>query len=290
MPGESSLEELWFTNRDIRLHAVAAGPRNGPVVILLHGFPEFWYGWQNQIGPLADAGFRVIAPDQRGYNISSKPRGITAYKVSELTSDVIAIIDQLGKDRVCAVGHDWGATIAWSVAIQHADRVIRLAILNVPHPAVLERNVRTNPRQWLRSWYGLFFQIPRLPEFLISANGFWLGKRSLILTSRPGTFAAENLARHVEAWSQPGAMTAMLNWYRALFWFAPKFADPQVHMPTHILWGKKDAFLLAEEAQESVEYCAEGKLTYFPDATHWLQHEEPERMNELLIEFFSQSA
>ena len=165
MADESGLEESWFTNGDIRLHAVAAGPQDGPIVILLHGFPEFWYGWHNQIAPLADAGFRVIAPDQRGYNTSSKPAGIAAYKVSQLTSDVIAIVDQIGKDRVHVVGHDWGALIAWSVAMQHPDRVIRLAILKVPHPVVLQHNIRTNPRQWLKSWYALFFQIAWLPEF-----------------------------------------------------------------------------------------------------------------------------
>jgi epoxide hydrolase 4 len=247
MADKSRLEESWFTNGDIRLHAVAAGPQDGPVVILLHGFPEFWYGWRKQIAPLAEAGFCVIAPDQRRYNTSSKPTGIPAYQVSQLTSDVIAIVDQLGKDRVHVVGHDWGAVIAWSMAMQYPDRVIRLAILNVPHPAVLQHNIRTNPRQWLKSWYALFFQIAWLPEFLISANGFWLGKRSLVLSSRPGTFTAEDLARHAEAWSHSGAMTAMLNWYRAFFWYAPKFADPQVHVPTHILWGKKDVFLLARQ-------------------------------------------
>jgi epoxide hydrolase 4 len=197
---ESRLEEPWFTNGDIRLHAVATGPQEGPVVILLHGFPEFWYGWHNHIAPLADAGFGVIAPDQRGYNTTSKPAGIPAHKVSQLTSDVIAIVDQLGKDRVHVVGHDWGALIAWSMAMQHPDRVIRLAILNVPHSAVLQHNIRTNPRKWLKSWYALFFQIPWLPEFLISANDFWLGKRSLVLSSRPDTFAVEDLTRHAQAW------------------------------------------------------------------------------------------
>jgi epoxide hydrolase 4 len=209
--------------------------------------------------------------------------------VSQLTSDVIAIVDQLGKNRVHVVGHDWGALIAWSIAMQHPDRVIRLGILNVPHPAVLQHNIRTNPRQLLKSWYALLFQMPWLPEFLISANGFWLGKRLLVLSSRPGTFAAEDLTRYAEAWSHSGAMTAMVNWYRASFWDPPKFADPQVNAPTHILWGKKDAALLAEEAQESLRYCADGKLTYFPEATHWLQHEEPERVNTLLIEFLLQA-
>ncbi len=289
MGEELRFEEQWFTNGDIRLHAVAAGPLDGPMVILLHGFPEFWYGWHKQIGALADAGFRVIAPDQRGYNTSSKPRGIRSYKVSQVTSDVIAILDQLGKDRVHVVGHDWGALIAWSLAIQHPNRLRRLAILNVHHPRVLQHTIRTNPRQLLKSWYALFFQIPWLPEILISANGFWLGKQLLILSSRPGTFTAENLTRYAKAWSQPGAMTAMVNWYRAFFWYAPKFANPQVRTPTRILWGKKDVALLPQGAQESLRYCAEGELTYFPEASHWLQHEEPQRVNELLIEFLLQS-
>ena len=127
MCSESRFEEQWFTHGDIRLHAVTAGPEDGPVVILLHGFPEFWYGWHKQIGPLASAGFRVIAPDQRGYNTSSKPAGVSAYKVSHLTSDVIAIIDQLGQDRVHVVGHDWGALIAWSLALQHPHRLVHLS-------------------------------------------------------------------------------------------------------------------------------------------------------------------
>jgi epoxide hydrolase 4 len=285
MRSEPRLEEQWFTHGDIRLHAVTAGPQDGPVVILLHGFPEFWYGWHKQIRPLASAGFRVIAPDQRGYNTSSKPAGVSAYKVSHLTSDVIAIIDQLGQDRVHVVGHDWGALIAWSLALQQPHRLLHLAVLNVPHPAVLRRNIRKNPRQLAKSWYALFFQIPWLPEYLISLNDFWLWKRLLILTSRPATFAAEDLTRYAEAWSYPRAVTAMLNWYRAAFRHPPKFADLEVHTPTRILWGKSDIALLAEEAQESLEYCAKGELTYFPAATHWLQHEEPERVNELLIEF-----
>ncbi len=283
------LEQLWFENSEIKLHAVAAGPKHGPVVILLHGFPEFWYGWRKQIGPLAAAGFRVIAPDQRGYNTSSKPSEVRAYAVTQLVSDVIAIIDQLGKDRVYVAGHDWGAVVAWSVALLHPERVARLGILNVPHPVVIAHNLRTNPRQWLKSWYAAFFQLPWLPELLLSANNFAFAKRSLATSSRPGTFSSDDLERHAEAWSQTGALTAMINWYRALLRFPASYPDPQVRVPTRILWGKQDAFLLPEEAQESLQYCADGELTYFPDATHWIQHEEAERVNEMLIEFFKNS-
>src|SRR5215472_17136559 len=185
---ESAFEPVTFTNGDIRLTGVAAGPKAGPAVILLHGFPEFWYGWRHQIGPLAEAGFRVIAPDQRGYDTSSKPAPVAAYSVGDLTSDVVAIIDQLGRDRVHLAGHDWGAVIAWNLALGHPDRLIRLAILNVPHPTVMQRNLRTNPRQWLKSWYGLFFQVPVLPELIFSAGHYWTAKWTMLRSSRPGAF------------------------------------------------------------------------------------------------------
>jgi pimeloyl-ACP methyl ester carboxylesterase len=126
------LENISFQNSDVTLHAVAAGPRNGRVVVLLHGFPEFWYGWHKQITPLANAGFRVIAPDQRGYNLSSKPAGVASYALAELVSDVISIADQLGQQKIFLAGHDWGAVVAWSTALLHPQRIAKLAVLNVP--------------------------------------------------------------------------------------------------------------------------------------------------------------
>jgi pimeloyl-ACP methyl ester carboxylesterase len=155
-------EELFFENDGIRLHAVAAGPKLGPVVVLLHGFPEFWYSWHNQIGPLAAAGFRVVALDQRGYNLSSKPPAVSDYAVPLLARDVLAIADQLGCERFYVAGHDWGAAVAWAVALRYPQRLHKLAIVNVPHPAAMMHTLRTNPRQWLRSWYVLFFQLPWL--------------------------------------------------------------------------------------------------------------------------------
>jgi len=266
------------------LNAVTAGPDDGPALILLHGFPEFWYGWRKQIGPIAEAGFRVIVPDQRGYNQSSKPSEVRDYRLSELTADVIAIADQIGRERIMLAGHDWGAGVAWNTAIRHPGRIEKLAILNVPHPAVMLRFLRTNPRQMLRSWYMLFFQIPRLPEFLFSLNG----ARALIRTSRPGTFSPEDIDWYREAWGQPGALTAMINWYRALSREMPDLSavESRVTVPTRILWGAKDEFLLSAMAAASVKYCDRGELFEFPDATHWVHHEEPERVNELLIDFF----
>jgi pimeloyl-ACP methyl ester carboxylesterase len=286
MGGGHSVENLSFKNDDVDLHAVAAGPKDGPVVLLLHGFPEFSYGWRRQIEPLVAAGFRVIVPDQRGYNLSSKPSGVAAYVLTELVSDVIAIADQLGQEKIFLAGHDWGAAVAWSAALLHPQRIAKLAVLNVPHPSVMRKFLSTRPRQFLRSWYMFLFQVPWLPEALLSAFNFRVAARSLLRSSRPGTFSAEDLAQYRAAWSQPGALTGMINWYRALFRVRTKFADKTVRVPTRILWGERDDFLLNEMAHESLRYCTSAELFTFANATHWLQHEEPVRVSELLIDFF----
>jgi pimeloyl-ACP methyl ester carboxylesterase len=281
-----SLEHLTFHNGPIQLHAVTAGPSNGPVVILLHGFPEFWYSWHKQIAPLAAAGLRVIVPDQRGYNLSSKPRGAANYTLAHLTSDVLAIADQLSAPKFFLAGHDWGAAVAWSTALLHPQRVAKLAILNVPHPSVMLRYLKSNRRQLRRSWYMFFFQLPWLPEAAFSAFNFRLGTNALVNSSRPNTFSAEDLAQYRAAWSQPHALTAMVNWYRAAARHRTKFPDSTVHVPTRILWGERDAFLLKEMAHDSLRYCDSAELYTFASATHWLQHEEPPRVSELLIDFF----
>jgi pimeloyl-ACP methyl ester carboxylesterase len=284
--GGCSVEYLSFKNGDVGLHAVAAGPQDGLVVVLLHGFPEFWYGWHRQIEPLATAGFRVIVPDQRGYDLSSKPSGVAPYALSELVSDVMAIADQIGQEKIFLAGHDWGAAVAWSTALWYPQRIAKLALLNVPHPSVMRKFISTSPRQFLRSWYMFLFQLPWLPEALFSAFNYHIGARALLRSSRPGTFTAEDLAHYRSAWSQPGALTAMINWYRALFRTRIKFQDKTVRVPTRILWGERDDFLLTEMAHESLRYCTSAELFTFANATHWLQHEEPARVSELLIDFF----
>ena len=280
------MENLSFKNGDVGLQVVAAGPEDGPVVVLLHGFPEFWYGWRRQIEPLAAAGFRVVVPDQRGYNLSGKPSGVSAYALTELVSDVIAIADQLGQNKIILAGHDWGAAVAWSAALLYPQRIAKLAVLNVPHPSVMRKFLSTRPRQLLRSWYMFLFQFPWLPEAIFSAFHFRIGSQALLRSSRPGTFSAEDLVQYRAAWSQPGALTGMINWYRALFRTRVKFSDKIVRVPTRILWGERDAFLLTEMARESLSYCTNAELFTFANATHWLQHEEPARVSELLIDFF----
>jgi epoxide hydrolase 4 len=283
---EGSLQDIVFRNASLTLHAAAAGPKDGPAVVLLHGFPEFWYGWHRQIERLTAAGFRVIAPDQRGYNLSSKPHAVASYALTELVSDVMAIADQLGKEKIFLAGHDWGAVVGWSAALLHPQRIAKLAVLNVPHPSVMRSFLGTRMRQMLRSWYILFFQIPWLPEKIFSAFNFCVGTRAMVSSSRPGTFSPGDLAQYRTAWSQPGALTAMINWYRAALRARIRFSDRTVRVPTRILWGERDRFLMSEMARESLRYCTNAELVFFPDATHWLQHEEPEKVSQLLVEFF----
>lgn len=272
----------------ITLHVAQAGPDDGDLTILLHGFPEFWYGWQHQIPALAKAGLRVWAPDQRGYNLSDKPRGVKAYTLDKLAADVIGLLDAAGVDKANIVGHDWGAAVAWWVALRYPERVRKLAILNVPHPRVMARTLRRNRRQLLKSWYIFFFQIPRLPEFLISL-GHWRGAANALAgTSRPGTFSHADLLRYRDAWSQPGAFTAMINWYRAIVQHQPDApADQRIHVPALVIWGARDRFLSREMAPASVDLCDDGRLVLIEEATHWVQHEEAARVNQLLLEFLT---
>ena len=277
------MKELWFERDGVQLHAVTDGPEDGPLYMLLHGFPEFWYGWRYQIPVLAAAGYRVLAPDGRGYNLSGKPSEVKAYRMEELAADVLAIADQLGYRKMRLAGHDWGAAVAWYLALRYPERIEHLTILNVPHPAVLMRRLRRDPRQMLRSWYMAYFQLPWLPEAGFRAFNYRSCTQALIRTSRPGTFSPEDLERYREAWRQPGAVTGMINWYRALFRYRPALGTPTVQPPTSILWGVKDKFIGSDLAQESLGHCREGKLTFFEEATHWVQLEEPEKVSQLLI-------
>lgn len=281
-----SLEHTIIATNGIRLHVVEAGPPDGAPVILLHGFPEFWYGWRHQIPALVEGGFRVFAPDQRGYNLSDKPDAISAYNLDELARDVIGLIDSTGHPKVHLIGHDWGAAVAWWTAMHYPDRLNKLAILNVPHMSVMFKALRTNPAQMLRSWYIAFFQIPRLPEFMILSGDAMAGISALLRTSNPGSFTDHDIPHYIHAWKQPGAMTAMLNWYRAIVRYPPPpAADSRIHVPTRIIWGKNDVALTAQMAAQSLEYCNDGQLTMLENATHWVQHDQPERVNHLLLEF-----
>lgn len=291
-----NLEHRLIKTNGVTLHTVLAGPEAGAPVLLLHGFPEFWYGWRHQIGFLAERGFRVIAPDQRGYNLSDKPRDVQAYRIGELARDAVGLADALGCDQINLVGHDWGAAVSWWVATLFPERLRRLVILNVPYPTLMAKAYRSgNLEQLLKSWYIYYFQIPWLPEMALSALNYQGLEQALRRSGRPDTFTAEDFARYKAAWSQPGALTAMLNWYRAaarggLFAARPASGERQptrIVTPTLILWGERDIALSKSLVQPSLDLCEDGRAVFFPHATHWVQHDEAEAVNAHLAEFLA---
>lgn len=254
--------------------------------MLLHGFPEFWFGWRKQIPALAAAGCRVIVPDQRGYNLSDKPNGISSYCADTLVGDVIGLIKALDYEKVNLVGHDFGALVAWMLAIKHPEKLHRLGIINIPHPAVMKRFLRRDLDQMRRSWYALFFQLPWLPE-LSMRIGNWRGAAiGMRRTGKSHAFTDEDIEKYKVAWSQPGAITAMLNWYRAAARYQPEITNGmRVSVPALILWGAQDFALSRRMARPSLDYCEDGNLIFFPDATHWVQHEEADEVNRQLLTF-----
>jgi pimeloyl-ACP methyl ester carboxylesterase len=279
---------------EVRLHYVEAG--EGPLVVLLHGFPECWLSWRRQIPALAQAGFRVVAPDQRGYNTSSKPQGVAAYDTDRLAEDVRALIRERGAERALLVGHDWGAVVAWMTAMNHPEVVERLAILNVPHPRRMALEGLRRPKQLVKSWYVFFFQLPWLPERLLRMRRFQLFVRAAGFTTqaRPGAFTPEDIEQYKQAWSQPGALTAMLNWYRAAMRQSPRDLERRmkpVPAPTLVIWGEQDRYLskeLAEPHRSDVPNLE--RVVRLPNASHWVQHDEPETVSRLLGEFFGEVA
>ena len=205
---DSSIKFDFIPTNGIHLHTALAGPEDGEPVILLHGFPEAWFGWEPQINTLAAAGFRVIAPDQRGYNLSDKPKGVSSYHLHTLAADVVGLADVLGFERFCLAGHDFGAMVGWHMGMKYPERLKRLAIANVPHPVVMRSYLRKHPSQMIKSWYALFFQLPALPE-RIQRAGNW----RMLMSVMPVVLSEEERDRYREAWAQPDAMTGMINWY-----------------------------------------------------------------------------
>ena len=279
LPGES----VAVDTNGISLHTRQAGPEDGPLVVLLHGFPEFWYGWHRQIKPLADAGYRVIVPDQRGYNRSDKPDGVDSYHIKTLAADVVGLLDVADRKTAAVAGHDWGAAVAWWLALSYPERIESLTAVNVPHPTVMETTLRNSLSQLRKSWYMFAFQLPALPEAISTANNCRVLRRGLTNSSRPGTFSATDLERYRAAWQQPDALTAMINWYRAMGRYRPQPPRQQVSVPTLVMWGQQDEFLASTMAEESLDYCDDAELVTFPSATHWVLHERSgETADELL--------
>jgi epoxide hydrolase 4 len=287
----SPLEFRVFHINGIALNVVLAGPASGKPLIFLHGFPEFWFAWRLQIDHFVSSGYRVIIPDQRGYNLSDKPAGIANYSIDLLARDVVGILDTVADSSAFVVGHDWGAAVTWYLAARYPERVSRTAMLSVPHPRIFIKNLIINPAQLRKSWYLLFFQVPWLPEFILRRRDWALLVRALRNTSPPGVFSDPDLEQYKKSWAKKGALTAMLNWYRAALLRPSQFAlDPdasRVKVPALLIWGKNDQFVGQAMARESLQYCDDGHLEMFETATHWVQHEEPVQVNTLLSQFFA---
>ena len=284
------VQHHYVTGNGINFHVVTAGPEDGRPVMLLHGFPDFWYGWNAQIAVLAEAGYRVIAPDLRGYNLTDKPKMVSDYKIDVLMEDVIALINAFGYDQVLLAAHDWGAAVAWWLVKHRPEYVERVVILNVPYPTfakvALQRGLFI---QLLKSWYIYFFQIPWLPEFLLRWSGRSMRRNPLVVSSHKDTFSADDLARYQAAWEKPGAWTAMLNWYRAalrMLALSDYPAEGSILVPTLILWGEQDIALDKRLAELSAKLCASSELVMYPEATHWVHHDVTEKVNQELLRFF----
>jgi pimeloyl-ACP methyl ester carboxylesterase len=281
-----TLEEHYHQVNGVTLHTVEAGDKSGDCILFLHGFPEFWYGWKKQISFFAEKGFRVIVPDQRGYNLSSKPPGIKSYSLQQLTGDIVALIQKLTHKKIILAGHDWGGAVAWQIALRYPQLVHCLIIINMPHPVVFRQTLKKSIRQILHSSYAGFFQLPLLPEWVCRASHFKLLRRSMQKTAGEGAFTKEDIATYMKAWQQPGALTAMINWYRA-FRYNKHVGPGIINLPVLLIWGKKDQFLLSRMAKQSIKKCTDGKLVMVEDATHWVHHEKPYLVNTLINYFIT---
>jgi pimeloyl-ACP methyl ester carboxylesterase len=285
------LEERFVDTNGVRLHVVLAGPPDGPPVVLLHGIPEFWFGWHRQIGALAGAGFRVIAPDQRGYNASAKPEGVEAYRSIEGVKDVVGLIDALGYERVRLAGHDMGAGVSWHLAIEHPERIERMLIFGIGHPdAFGEQRAAGEVPFTAKAFYGTLAVTlqSRLPEWLAQRGDWWTLVQILRRLGSGSAFSDDELPFYRAAWEHDDAFHYIMNWYRASFAEGPRSdtRDTRVLPPTLIAVLEADPLVPQEPARQSARFCADGRVVSMPGATHWVLQEQPEAANALLLEFF----
>jgi epoxide hydrolase 4 len=277
----------------VRLHYVRAG--EGKLILFLHGFPEFWYAWKDQ---LAEFGrdHLAVAPDMRGYNLSSKPADVEQYQMSYLVEDIGALVKHLGRKRLVLVGHDWGGVVAWFFAIQQPEYVEKLVVINAPHPGVFQRELSENPAQQQASQYMLFFRSPEAEQALSADNYSALVNGVLGEGLKQGAFTEEDRAAYLAAWSQPGALTGGLNYYRAARVGPPTpdesptpLAAPgaslTVKAPTLVIWGEQDPFLLTGNLEGLAPFIPDLQIRRIPDGSHWVVHEQPGVVNAAIREF-----
>jgi len=263
------------------------------VALLLHGFPESRFSWRCQIPLLADLGWHVIAPDLRGYGQSSRPAARADYEIGHLVEDAAALFEVVGAKRRLLIGHDWGAGIAWAFALDRRLPLDGLVIMNVPHPAVLARVMRTSWRQPLRSWYMAFFQLPALPEAMLTANGARaIGRAFTGMAIDKSRFPPDVTDVYRGNALIPGAMTAMINYYRANTRMLGRWGKtpPPIEVPTLMIWGEADTALGIENTQGYEGLVRDFTLRRLPGVSHWVQQEAPERVNAILAAWLAERA
>ncbi len=269
----------------LRLSGREAGADDAPLVFCLHGFPETARAWRHVMPTLART-FRVVALDQRGYNESDRPRSVTAYDLDELARDVTAVADELGYSRFAVIGHDWGASVGWWLAQHAAARLTHFAALCAPHPLVWLQAMAQDSAQRERSRYVRLIRLRFLPELLVRASRYRGLER---IFQELSTFTDEDLAAHRSAWSRPGALTAMFNWYRALLRRSATLPPPQsIATRTLMLWGDLDPYAVPELADASAALCAKAEVVHLPDAGHWIHHEGRKWLADRLWAFLTQ--
>lgn len=283
----SVTQETWkheyIITNGLRLHYVTQG--TGTLMLMLHGFPECWYSWRHQIPEFAQH-YQVVAVDLRGYNDSDKPKEQSAYVMDELIKDVAGLIKELGHEKCILVGHDWGGAIAWSFAYAYPNMLEKLIILNLPHPAKFIQGLYT-PQQLLRSWYIFFFQIPALPELLLKSTDYQAIPNTIQTTAvNKNAFTPDDLNTYRNAAAKPGALTAMLNYYRNIFshsFFHKSWGV--LNVPTLLIWGENDTALGKELTYDTSTYVKDLQVKYIPACGHWVQQEKPELVNQYMRNF-----
>ena len=278
----------------ITLHYAACG--EGPLILFIHGFPEFWYEWKEQ---LAEFGrdHLAVAPDMRGYNLSSRPAEVSAYKPKYLVEDLRLLLDHLNTDRCVMVAHDWGGAIAWNFAVQHPDRLERLVIVNAPHPVTFSRELRNNPQQQRASAYMNLFRSDKAERVLSEDNHARLTRMTLdAWAANGGAASRQDRQAYLEAWSQPGALTGALNYYRASPLHPPEAAGAElppkldrarfrVRVPTLVIWGERDEALLTGNLDGLEDMVDDLRVERIADGSHWVIHEQPGKVNSLIRSF-----